>query len=219
MGGRGADSGIPTAVPGGGGGGGRGGKMDAFAGSPDTAQEALGKKGRPMATRDAVMNANPFFDKSYTTAEYNMNCQRCVAALEARFRGYDVIAQATYDGDKMPRGNNYASNWENPQIIHIGKSRAASTQAAVEAQMKQWGDGSRAVLSVDWKGSRSGHVLNIVQRAGKTHYYDGQSGSILDPKALFKAAAPSKTDIMRVDNLAFSSTVNDAVRTTPKRNK
>ncbi len=219
MGGRGANSGMPESFPGGGGGG-KGGPMDQMPGNPDTLAQALGKKGRPMSTRDAVMKANPFFDRSASTAEYNENCQRCVVATEARFRGYDVVASPTYDGDTMPSHGQWKRNFVGAKTDFISKSTPAAAQRAVEAKMKQYGNGARAVLSVSWKGSRlSGHVLNVVQRGGRTYFYDGQNGSVVNAKALFSSCRPRDIEITRVDNLTFSDQAREAVRTTPRNRR
>lgn len=219
MGGRGANSGIPVSNPSGGGNdSNKNDRMDMMPGQPETLSEALGKKGRPMATRDAIMKANPFYDKTASTAEYNQNCQRAVIATEARFRGYDVIAQPTYDGDKMPTSGNWAKNFIGAKTENVGRTTANATRNALETKMRGYGDGARAVMSVQWSGSRSGHVLNVVQRGKNTYYYDGQTGSIVSPKALYSAIKTRETKITRVDNLQFSDTEKEAVRKTP-RNK
>lgn len=221
MGGRGANSGMPTSEPSGGGGQpGNGGPMDQMPGQPNSTAEALGKKGRPMATRDAVMKANPFYDKSFSSAEYNMNCQRSVVATEARFRGYDVIAQPTYDGDTMPSHGQWKRNFVGAKTDYISRSTPNAAQAAVENKMKQYGNGSRAVLSVEWKGrGSSGHVINVVQRAGKTYYYDGQNGTVVSAKHLFSAIRTRSVEVTRVDNLKFSDQAKEAVRTTPRNRR
>ena len=221
MGGRGANSGIPVADEvGGGGGNGKGGPMDQMPGQPDTLTQALGKKGRPMATRDAVLKANPFYDRTMSSEEYNANCQRAVIATEARFRGYDVIAQPTYDGDTMPHGNSWANNFVGAKVEKVGRTTARAAQRELEAKMKSYGDGSRAIMSVAWKGrGNDGHVLNVVQRAGKTYYYDGQTGHAINPKGLFPNIRTRQTEIARVDNLAFSDQARESVRTTPRNRR
>lgn len=221
MGGRGANSGIPVSNPGGGGGGGRGNKgpMDMMPGQPKTLEEALGKKGRPMSTRDAILKANPFYDTARTTDEYNMNCQRAVIATEARFRGYDVIAQPTYDGDKAPLGDSWANNFVGAKVEDVGRTTANAARKALEEKMRGYGNGARAIMSVGWKGSRDGHVINVVQRGNNTYYYDGQNGSIVSPKALFNAIRTKATTIARVDNLDFSDAAKEAVRKTPRNRR
>lgn len=169
MGGRGASSSnIPTATPGGGGGGGNGLPMDQFPGSPETLKEALGTKGRLMSIYNAVMKANPFYDKDMTTAEYNANCQRAVVATGARMRGYNVIAQPTYDGDTLPQEGEWQKSFKNAKTESVGRTTAAATQKTLEQKMKDYGDGARAIVAVEWKGrGAEGHVLNAIQKTVK----------------------------------------------------
>ena len=79
--------------------------------------------------------------------------------------------------------------------------------------MKGMGDGARATMSFQWSGGKSGHVVNVVQRNGKTKYYDGQNGTEVSAPHLFRAISRSYSiNLTRVDNLDFSDTVNRAVR-------
>lgn len=214
MGGRGAR--IPTATPGGGGSGRGKGTLDQNPGNPSTLQEALGKKGRPMSISRAILGANPFYDGRY--GEYSQNCQRAVIATEARFRGYNVIASPTYDGDTMPYNRSWADNFKNASVQHIGKTTRRATQNAVEKQMASYGDGARAILEVQWKGKeQGGHVINVIQKKGKTYYYDGQVGKKYNGSELFNVTKTGKhnTVLVRVDNLDFSEKAKEAVRQNP----
>lgn len=213
MGGRGAS--IPSATPGGGGGGASAG-LDAMPGNPATLEEALGKQGRPMSVSRAILGANPYYDSKY--GEYSMNCQRCVSATEARFRGYDVIASPTFDGDTMPTSGQWATAFKGAKIENVGRTTANATQKSLEQKMQSYGDGSRAVMSVQWKGRNAGgHVLNVIQKNGKTYYYDGQVGKTYSGKDLFKAIKPQSAKITRVDNLDFANDARKAFRQKPKK--
>lgn len=213
MGGRGAGSSIPSAVPGGGGGGSKA-PMDQMPGQSKTLEEALGTRGRPMSTDRAVLGANPFY---MTGDEYKMNCQRSVIATEARFRGYNVIAQPTYDGDTMPQGTNYAKNFEGAQVQRISRTTVNAARKDIESQMSSYGNGARAILGVDWKRSNSGHVMNVVQRNGKTYVYDGQTGRQYKLSDVLKVARTKNIELVRVDNLNFSSQAREAVRQNPQK--
>ena len=215
FGGRGSSSGggLKTSFPSGMGGGSAPKGMDAQPGMEPTTEAALGTRGRAMGVTAAVQGANPFYDMG---AEYQYNCQRCVVATEARMRGYDVEALPTFDNDKMPSNGGYLTNFVDPNPVRISGSSGKRIQTQVENEMANYGDGSRAILRVGWRGGGSGHVLNVVQRNGKTQYYDGQNGTRVDATALFGAISTSQpTVVTRVDNLAFSSTANAAVR--PRR--
>ena len=211
FGGRGAS--IPTVTPLGG--GGKPGNMDEKPGSANTLNEALGTQGRAMSDARAVLGANPFFNKKYD--EYSFNCQRCVIATEARKRGYDVIALPTFNNDTMPSNNNYIRQcFKNPTILEVGKTTRGGTQRAVEQQMKQFGNGSRAVLAVQWANG-GGHAINLVQKNGKTEFYDGQTGQRYKAKDLFNQVKTGKaeTRLTRVDNLEFADGAKEAIRQNP----
>jgi hypothetical protein len=208
FGGRGAGSGIPFAVPSGGSGG--SGRLDQQPGLSKTLEEALGAKGRPLSTDKAVLGANPFHSMG---REYQENCQRCVIATEARFRGYNVVALPTFDGDTMPTGDNFANNFKNAKVNRIGRTTPNATKNSIEKQMKQYGDGSRAIIAVAWKGKNAGgHVVNVIQRNGKTHVYDGQTGKQYKLSDLMNASRTEHTRLVRVDNLEFSNQAREAVR-------
>ncbi|MBR2680953.1 MAG: hypothetical protein IKE23_09445 [Exiguobacterium sp.] len=224
MGGRGSGSGLPSLNPNGGGSGGGGSSepMDMNPGNPSTLAEALGKKGHPMSVDRAIAGANPLFDGTGSTNEYNANCQRAVIATEARLRGYDVIASPTYEGDAYPRGGAWRDFFEGGRsaTVNVSKSTARATMKEVEARMKEYGNGARATLDWTWKGKgNEGHVINVVQRNGKTYYYDGQhGGEYRNPMALFERMRLSSksVELMRVDNLQFSEKAREAIRKRPK---
>lgn len=210
FGGRGSSSSLPMNNNPGGGGGPSGANMDAQPGVMSTAEEALGEKGRPMSIYNAVNGANPLHNLG---PEYQENCQRCVIATEARLRGYDVQALPTYNNDTMPMGDSYLSNFVGAKSTFINKTTPRANKNAVENEMAGMGSNARATMSFNWSGCESGHVLNVVRKNGRTRYYDGQTGSEVNGTALFNAMSKTRPAITltRVDNLAFSSTVNQAV--------
>lgn len=220
MGGRGALSSLPKTD--GGGGAGSGGQWSNGLGfqNYDSLKDALGKKGRKRSIADAALNSNPHHDATYTYKEFTENCQRCVVAYEARRRGYDVTAQPTYKGDKLPKvayvnpntGAKY-SYWmgafKQAKSERIGGRTAKQTQKNIENKMKSYGDGSRAILRVSWKGG-GGHVFNVEQKNGKTYYIDAQVGKRYTSK-VFQNIRTEKTQLVRTDNLKFSDRAKNFV--------
>ena len=217
FGGRGASSSLPQAIPSGGGNG-NVKATDRQPGMARTLNEALGEQGRPMSIERATRGTNPFFDERY--GEYSLNCQRCVIANEARMRGYNVIALPTYPGDRMPDKYKFATNFKNARVIDIGSKSPQASQNAVEKQMRNYGDGSRAILQLYWQNG-GGHVINVIQQNGKTRYVDGQIGRYYDGKKLFNKIKTGKSNvsIVRVDNLEFSNTARQSVRQNLNINK
>lgn len=70
-------------------------------------------------------------------------------------------------------------------------------------QMKEWGNGSRAVLQVHW-GVGDAHVLNVEQSKEKTIFVDAQVNKQYSEPFLKQKIKPTKLNIVRVDNLRIS---------------
>ena len=224
FGGRGASSGLPTATPNGSAKGGGGDWSTApNVKSPDTLREALGTKGRPMNMVDAVKGANPYYDGSYR--EFSENCQRAVVAYEARRRGYNVTAQPTFQGDKLPEGNvggsgngRWQGAFKGAKSESVGASNPTKLQNNIEKKMAEYGDGARAIVKIQWKNGE-GHVFNVERKNGKVHYVDAQIGAKYNPKQLFTQVKPQSTRIVRTDNLQFSDRMKKSVEQAGSRVK
>lgn len=212
MGGRGSGSGgLPTGHPGGGKGKQNFSQNGVGFQNYDSLKDALGEKGRPMGEARAALKANPHWSGEYS--EFSENCQRCVVAYEARRRGYDVTAQPTYRGDTM--GNvvhtsrdgadwgRWQGAFKNAQPEYAGGRTGKQAQANFESKMRDYGDGARAVVGVQWRKG-GGHVLNAENHGGKIHYIDAQTGHKYIGRELFEAAKPREITVTRTDNLKFS---------------
>lgn len=192
---------------------------------PESLKEALGEKGRPLSIGNAVMGANPYFDPTFTYAEFNQNCNRCVVAYEARRRGYDVVAQPTYEGDDFgnrvyaPDGTvnaRWQGAFQGAKTDMVGGQSANDVITNINGKMKEWGNGSRAVVGVDWKGG-GGHVFNVERQSGRSYFVDAQSGEIYDPKQVFAQVNPQSVRLVRTDNLRFSNRAMRAVEQDTRR--
>lgn len=167
----------------------------------DNLNDALGKKGRVMNPERATMGANPNYSPLYS--EYSENCQRCVVTYEARRRGYDVVAQPTYQGDTMPYGDNYLQNFVGAKREDVSARNTKGVLKNVQNKMAGYGNGSRGIIEVHWQGG-SGHVFNCEQKGGKTIFRDAQTGHSYKPENVFKKVKPGSVRITRVDNLDFA---------------
>lgn len=216
MGGRGSSSmsnipngGVPNGSPNGNGGN--------WSGSPNIQQptsmrEALGTKGKSLSIADAVMGANPYYSGSYR--EFSENCQRCVVAYEARRRGYNVTAQPTFSGDVIPTVVHGNGRWQgafkNAKRLDVSGKNIESVTSKINAKMKDFGNGSRAVVAVQWKKG-GGHVINIENRSGKVYYVDAQVGQKYTSSNFFKNVNLSSVALVRTDNLNFSSRIEKMI--------
>lgn len=162
------------------------------------------RKARIFTVDEDLKATNP----NYVSGEYKWrnNCQRCVSAYEMRRRGYSVTAKplpGRLSDDYLAA---YFENaWENAQRIWCHKG---SGKIEIEDYMSRWGNGTRAVIGVRWKGG-GGHVFVAENIEGKIHYYDPQSGSN-DCSSYFRDAfGKGTTHITRVDNLTPSEHIED----------
>lgn len=196
---------------------------------PETMGEALGEKGSPIGLVKAYSEANPHWSRSYR--EYSQNCQRCVVAYELRRRGYDVVAQPTYEGDRMPlvawqRGftGEIYSRWQgaflHSKSIDVSASPVSSGSRAVNevigninGKLRDWGPGSRGIVRVRWKNG-GGHVFNVENHGGTPVWVDAQLGQRVNMREYISDAQTWSVGMVRTDNLRLSSRVRNMVMPT-----
>lgn len=165
--------------------------------------DTLGKKGRPLTIAQALKNINPHYHEG---RQWQINCQRCVYAYEMARRGYDVEA-LPYKDDLATRA------WQNIMKNQSWETLGSrNTISQLESKMQNWGEGSRAVIYVVWKGGRSSHVFNAERVNGKTVYVDAQTGKMVDINSYMESAIKGKTMISRVDHLEPSNLITECVQ-------
>lgn len=170
---------------------------------------------RPKLEKHDIIDCYDTTNPKYNTSRaYCINCQRCVAAYEARRRGVDVVAKpAILDGtdrlpymmDKKGWANVYQDGLESIETVP-GKTGTA-VQKNICARMAEYGDGTRAIVRVQWQ-SGGGHVFIAEQYHGNTIFLDPQSGDI-DVSRYFNKGMikPSKTRLLRIDDKAFTDLI------------
>lgn len=151
-----------------------------------------------MSPAKASKGTNPHYSAEYDA--YSSNCQRCVLTYEARRRGYDVTALPTYSGDLLPSGGDYLRALSNPEVVDVGKSTRR-----IEAQMAQYGSGSRAIVRVA-RGS-NGHVFIAENQGGKVIYVDPQTNKRYSGLSLKKVSTAA---LVRIDNQQFTDYAKNA---------
>ncbi len=164
---------------------------------------------------DCYNSTNPQYA---TGIEYQVNCQRCVSAYEARRRGYDVVAdKAILNGTDTlpymmsPRG------WANVYKDGLASletptgSRSTTIKKSIESMMSGYGDGARAIIRVQWQGG-GGHVFIAEQVNGATQFIDPQPGS-RDCSYYFNAGMikPASTRLLRIDNKDFTDLIEQCI--------
>lgn len=186
-----------------------------------TLKEAIGTKGKPDSIAQAAKNSNPLFSRQYS--EYSENCQRAVVAYELRRRGYKVFAQPTYKGDTLglvvhvdkSRGvlnSRWSRAFQHAKTENVGGRTGEKMISAVDRKMASFGNGSRAVLQVQWK-SGGAHVFNVERQGGRTVYIDAQVNRRYTSSYVSKNVKPGTVNIVRTDNLRISERAKDSVTT------
>ena len=222
MGGRGGGSGLHFSIPSGGGNFPTNALMEE---PPKTLKEALGTKGASKSMSDAYNNANPYFSKAFSS--YSENCQRCVVAYELRRRGYDVIAQPTFEGDKWPTNvpvngrlmGRWRGAFQNAKTDFVGVSgnnakAEAKVLSNITSKLKDYGKGARAIVRIGYRGSHTGHVFNVENQGGRAVYVDAQTGTRYthaDMQNLMKIVDTNSVSLTRTDNLRVSGRAKEFV--------
>ncbi len=187
----------------------------------DTLKEALGTRGKEKSIGDATIGSNPNYNGDYK--EFSENCQRVVVAYEARRRGYDVTAQATYKGDKLnqiayndnARGisrGRWMGAFQNAKPVNVSSNNGQGVLNNIDQQMKNYGEGARGVVQIFYKGG-GGHVFNVERKNGKTQYIEAQAGRIKDMNRVINHVRPDRVALVRTDNLKFSDRAKNFVTT------
>lgn len=191
---------------------------------PKTLKDAIGAKGGPHSVADSIVRTNPYYMPG--TAEYSMNCQRCVVAYELRRRGYDVTALPTYEGDILPRvayHDTRRGTWEgrwkgafqNAKTVNVG-SRGDTPAAEqrvignIESKMREYGPGARGVVQIFYR-SGGGHVFNVENQGGRIIYSEAQLGEVKNISRTMRDVSTSSVNIVRTDNLRISERARNFV--------
>lgn len=191
------------------------------------------KAGAPMSRDEANQgNANPKFNESYG---YQVNCQSCVVAYEARLRGYDVQAKAKTPGNAAARTLSHSTNlaWIDPETGRppdIMRNENANTVKRFKTWMEETiQPGERYTFEHGWKGrGNSGHIISVDRDGGgKLRFYDPQSGQtrqgadidnylsrtklVYSPRIMGQKINIPVAGLLRVDNLQINPQYSDGI--------
>lgn len=162
--------------------------------------EGIPKTWGKLSDTDNVSDVNPL--KSQT------NCVNCTVAYEMRKRGYAVVAGS----DIKKLRHEPFSAWKEPDIIKVEKDINALD--SIKVDMKKWGNGARAQVSVVWNkknGSRGiwdsdyerGHSFIAEQRNGATFFLDVQTGKVYN-EDVFNKVTDHEVQYCRIDILEIN---------------
>ena len=161
--------------------------------------------------------------KAVNPKSFRYNCQKCVCTYEARRRGYNVTAKPTPTGGIVSLAGidlkkGFPSVFKEPEIIDIFGISGSAVRKNIEKQMLEWGNGTRAIIAVNWKSEEAGHVFIAENIHNKVYFMDPQTAELdaLDNFSKIKTSiktpffkSQAYTHIMRVDNLEFTEKIKD----------
>ncbi len=169
-------------------------------------------------------NVNPFVSLG---GNFKRNCQTCVAAFEARIRGFPVKAKAFDDKSVFFKrlANNPLRAFIDPETRHHPIWPEDDPTSRIEI-FNTWKDGlnyvkrtvkrnERYVMEFTWKSNGRGHIISVMRtKKGKLFFYDPQDGAIYDKddfSTLFKElrfeGKYNQPKFLRVDHLQLDENV------------
>lgn len=173
---------------------------------------------------DDLRKTNPNYSRTDYDSPWNINCQRCVSAYEARRRGYDVEALPVPQGEDylpiMHHPDGWPSVYKGAELINCSANSGTAAGQNVEETVKSWGENCRGIVRVRWKPENGGggHVFIAERTNGVTRFIDPQNGET-NAKTYFSFAKGSDVYCMRTDNLEFSDKITQCCKNREEDNK
>ena len=191
-------------------------------------EKALGPKGTPESMLEAAQNTNYNFyaainDSERTTRgswawSWLTNCQRCVWAVEARARGYDVVAMPRTENDNYARPDpsvpeSYLNaGAKSVELNYVGSVLRPPKAKEIKTEITDNNpNGARGMLVFNWGIGRGGHVVNYEVKNGKVRFYDGQIGREVTLSNLIKRGAITFR-WGRMDDIEFTPHIQNFVQ-------
>lgn len=190
----------------------------------DGVLEIIGDKKEPIEAETLMATINP----NYPNENYTNNCQRCASCYELGRRGYDVEAMA-FDGHyygtsvfldqstQFKSGVNFGTyitgEKYDPRFASseypFNRSPKTTANSIVNA-MTDWGDGSRATLTVTWRNGGGNHIVNVENFGGDVRIIDTQCGKSYDDIERYLSATKcAETELRRTDILEFREEISE----------
>lgn len=169
-------------------------------------------KGEHTAAQDLAAT-NPRYKP--LDPKWSVNCQRCVSAYEARRRGYDVTAKpGGIADDRLPSmfdPGGWPHVYRDFDLVDCAADSRNGVRARVDSLMGEWGDGSRAIVYVEWENQNFGHVFIAERVNGTTRYVDPQTNST-DVSGYFDLISKDWAYCMRIDDREFTELIGECCK-------
>ncbi|MCD8285946.1 MAG: hypothetical protein LUD50_01810 [Clostridia bacterium] len=143
--------------------------------------EIVIEKGAPMSFEEANRgHCNPRY---LLGGGYNRNCQACVAACIARFRGFRVSALPYGNNASIKRLSHNTSLAYYTPDGHHPKRMPLKGRNYMRQMNKMMKDNDVYSMEFIFKGKAYGHICIAMKEAGKVFLYDPQIGKVFRSKA------------------------------------
>jgi RHS repeat-associated protein len=106
------------------------------------------------------------------------NCVASAIAGDSTMAGRPASARPMASGADAFHPANLPDLRPNAMMLEV------SGEVELTNIMARSGDGARAIVIGRWLGSERGHALNVINRGGRVHYIDFQSGQTVAPQLL-----------------------------------
>ena len=163
-----------------------------------------------------IMEVTEWSNPNYGKAGYDTNCQRCVVAFELNMRGYNVEA-LPHIGNSDTYTND--SGWTKffgknvDSMVSVSSTSVSGQKNKILKQMGDWGEHSRAVLRVTWKGKDYGHVINVINSKSGVSAWDAQTGRRVSLDNILSRSSLKKTKLLRTDDANLNNShIRNAVQ-------
>ena len=163
-----------------------------------------------------IMEVTEWSNPNYGKAGYDTNCQRCVVAFELNMRGYNVAA-LPHIGNSDTYTND--SGWTKffgknvDSMVSVSSTSVSGQKNKILKQMGDWGEHSRAVLRVTWKGKDYGHVINVINSNSGVSAWDAQTGRRVSLDNILSRSSLKKTKLLRTDDANLNNShIRNAVQ-------
>lgn len=179
---------------------------------------ALGQKTNSynQDSLEDVMEVTEWSNPNYGKTGYDTNCQRCVVAFEANMRGYNVEALPNAgNSDIYPHDGNWTKFFgkDANSMVSVSSTSVNSQKNKILKQMGDWGERSRAVLNVTWKGRNYGHVINIINSKSGVSAWDAQTGRRVSLDNILSRSSLKKTKLLRTDDANLNNShIHNAIQ-------
>lgn len=163
-----------------------------------------------------VMEVTEWSNPNYGKTGYDTNCQRCVVAFEANMRGYNVTALPlieNYDTYTYDSGWTKFFGKDVNSLVSVSSTSVSGQKNKILKKMSDWGEHSRAVLRVTWKGKSYGHVINVINSKSGVSAWDPQTGTRVSLDKILSRSSLRKTKLLRTDDANLNNShIHNAVQ-------